>query len=69
MKTLGIGSRIIHPAFGEGVIIFVDVAAYQVCYIKHGIKLVGKNYGKWEIVEAIEPEEKVRKQPFFPDPP
>jgi len=54
---LGIGSRVKHPAHGEGVVIRVHKAAYEVCYMKFGIKQVGKNYDQWEIIEAIEPED------------
>ena len=52
-KTLGIGSRVKHPAFGDGVITAINVAAYEVCYTLYGIKNVGKEYDKWEIIEAI----------------
>lgn len=56
---LGIGSRVKHPAFGDGVIISADVAAYRVCFITFGIKLVGKDYQNWEIIEHIEATEAV----------
>lgn len=56
---LGIGSRVKHPAFGDGVVIEVDVAAYKVCYIQFGIKSVGKDYNQWEVIEAITPSETV----------
>mgnify|MGYP001301456790 CR=1 FL=1 len=56
---LGIGSRVKHPAFGDGVVISVDVAAYRVCFITYGIKLVGKEYASWEVIERIEPQESV----------
>jgi hypothetical protein len=46
-KILGVGSRVRHPAFGDGVVIIVDVAAYQVCFIQ------------WEIIERIEPTEAI----------
>ena len=53
---LGVGSRVDHPAFGKGVVIKVYQEAYDVCFIIHGIKTVGKTYDKWEIIEAIEAE-------------
>lgn len=56
-KVLGVGSRVKHPAFGEGAIITIDVAAYQVCFMQFGVKLVGKDYHQWEIIERIEPSE------------
>ncbi|MCB9310984.1 MAG: hypothetical protein H6567_13080 [Lewinellaceae bacterium] len=54
---LGVGSRVKHPAFGEGVVIGIDVAAYSVCFITYGIKLVGKEYSAWTIIERIPPVE------------
>ena len=56
---LGVGSRVKHPAFGDGVVIGIDVAAYTVCFITYGIKLVGKEYSAWTIVERIAPVEQV----------
>lgn len=52
-ETLGVGSRVKHPAFGEGVIIAVHKAAYEVTFITYGIKQVGRTYDQWEIIEAI----------------
>jgi len=51
--TLGIGSRVKHPAYGEGVIIEVDVAAYSAIFMTYGKKLVGKEYNEWEVIEAL----------------
>ena len=58
-QTLGVGSRVKHPAFGDGVIIRLNVASYEVCFMTYGIKHVGKDYEKWEIIEAIPAEESV----------
>lgn len=58
-NILGVGSRVKHPAFGDGVVIYVDVAAYQVCFIQFGIKLVGKDYKQWEITNRVEPDEAI----------
>ncbi|MTB53105.1 hypothetical protein [Lewinella sp. W8] len=55
-QDLGVGSRVRHPAFGDGVIIKRYKAAYDVTFMIHGIKSVGKDYDKWEVLEAIEPE-------------
>lgn len=59
LNLLGVGSRVKHPAFGDGVVISIDVVAYRVCFMTYGIKLVGKDYTSWEIIERIEPEESV----------
>lgn len=55
----GIGSRVKHPAYGDGVVIGVDVAAYYVCFMLYGPKHVGKRYTEWEIIESIPYEEVV----------
>ncbi len=57
-SVLGVGSRINHPAYGHGVIVGVDIAAYKVVFITEGIKSVGKHYTAWEIIEAI-PEDEI----------
>lgn len=50
---LGIGSRVKHPAFGDGAIIRLHQAAYECSFMLYGIKMVGKDYDKWQVVEAI----------------
>ena len=58
-QLLGIGSRVKHPAYGDGVVLRLHVAAYGVCFIQFGIKMVGKDYTAWQIVEAMPAEESV----------
>jgi hypothetical protein len=58
-ETLGVGSRVKHPAFGDGVVIRLHAAAYDLCFTLYGIKSVGRDYDNWEIVEAIPAEETV----------
>ncbi|MBL7816774.1 MAG: hypothetical protein JNL70_17265 [Saprospiraceae bacterium] len=57
--TFGVGSRVRHAAFGEGVIIRLHPAAYDVCFMTYGIKSVGKDYDRWDIIEAIEATENI----------
>jgi hypothetical protein len=57
--TLGIGSRVKHASFGEGVVIRLHAAAYDICFMTYGIKSVGKDYDRFDIIEAIEPESAV----------
>jgi hypothetical protein len=64
MKALGIGSRVKHPAYGDGVIIRLHKVAYEVTFQTYGIKMVGREYEKWEIIEAIEPQDKVTFDDF-----
>jgi hypothetical protein len=58
-NILGIGSRVRHPAYGDGAVIRLHKAAYEVCFMLYGIKMVGKEYDKWEIIEAVAPEEAI----------
>ena len=57
--VLGVGSRVKHPAYGDGVVIRLHPAAYELTFTLYGVKLVGRDYDKWEIVEAIPAEEEV----------
>lgn len=56
-NLLGVGSRVKHPAYGDGAILAIDVAAYKVCFMQFGVKHVGKEYNAWEVIERIEPED------------
>src|SRR4030095_15882930 len=58
-ELLGIGSRVKHPAYGDGVIIRLHPVAYEVAFMVYGIKNVGKDYDQWEVVERIETSEAV----------
>lgn len=59
MQILGIGSRVKHPAYGDGVVIRLHKAVYEVCFMLYGIKNVGREYDKWEVIEAIPASETV----------
>ena len=59
MQILGIGSRVKHPAYNDGVVIRLHVAAYEVCFTQFGIKMVPKDYSNWTVVEAIPAEDVV----------
>ena len=58
-NTLGVGSRVRHPAYGDGVIIRLHRAAYEACFMLYGIKQVGREYDKWEIIDAVPTDEQV----------
>ncbi|MFN4079833.1 MAG: hypothetical protein ACK4NS_02940 [Saprospiraceae bacterium] len=59
MELLGVGSRVKHPAFGDGVVVRLHIAAYEVCFMQFGLKMVGKEYDSWQIIEAIPAEDAV----------
>jgi DUF438 domain-containing protein len=56
---LGVGSRVKHPAYGDGVIIRLHPVAYEVSFMLYGIKNVGKEYDQWEVIDQIEATEPV----------
>ncbi len=56
VEILGVGSRINHPAYGDGVIVRLNKAAYDVCFMTYGVKMVAKDYSKWEVIEALPAE-------------
>jgi DUF438 domain-containing protein len=58
-QLLGVGSRVKHPAYRDGVVIGIDVAAYKMCFMHFGLKYVGKDYNGWEVIEAIEADEPI----------
>lgn len=52
-EILGVGSRVNHPGYGKGAIIKVHKAAYDVCFMLYGIKELGIEYDKWEVIERV----------------
>ncbi len=58
-ELLGVGSWVKHPAYGEGVIMKLNYASYQVSFKLYGLKDVGKSYSEWEIIERIEPTDEI----------
>jgi hypothetical protein len=55
MEVLGIGSRIRHSSYGNGVVIRLHKNKYDVCFIDSGIKPVPKDLDV-EVIERTEPE-------------
>lgn len=55
----GVGSRLRHPAFGDGVVIALHKAAYDIVFMKYGVKTVGKEYAQFEVIEHLPAESSV----------
>lgn len=56
MNTLlGIGSRVRHAEFGDGVIINLKANGYTITFLEHGVKII-KFDTPLTIIEAIEPD-------------
>ena len=66
--TLGIGSRVVHPEFGPGVVIQVYSDAYDITFFDHGTKQILKSYGGMSMKDFVSQEndllsyEKVEKR-------
>lgn len=58
-EKLGVGSRVKHPAYGDGVIISLNLAAYTCVFMTYGKKLVPNDYEEWEIIEHIPAEHEI----------
>ncbi|MCC7231607.1 MAG: hypothetical protein IT242_01580 [Bacteroidia bacterium] len=50
--SLGIGSRVRHPDFGEGVIVQVKPEEYVITFMQHGMRDVERITGQLEIIDA-----------------
>lgn len=58
-NALGVGSRVKHPAYGDGVIIGVNNLTYQVCFIQYGVKPLGRDYSSWEVIEEVSADQEL----------
>jgi len=54
--AIGIGSRVKHPEFGDGVVVQVKPSTYLVTFIQHGMREISRNYDKFEIIDATDPD-------------
>ncbi len=54
--NLGIGSRISHPSFGQGVVINVKTSGLAITFIEHGLKVIASN-SEFEVIEEVLPDE------------
>lgn len=49
------GSRVVHPSFGAGVVVRLHKRVYEICFMDKGLKMVNKEF-TLEVTERIEPE-------------
>lgn len=59
MEIFGVGSRISHPSYGDGVVIKLNQDNYDICFMTYGIKQIAKNYDRFSVIEKIEAAEEV----------
>jgi len=50
-----VGSRVVHPSFGAGVVVRLHKRVYEICFMDKGLKMVNKEF-TLEVTERIEPE-------------
>jgi hypothetical protein len=50
--NFGIGAKISHPSFGEGVVFGVDDYKYRIFFKEHGEKELGKAFDGYVLIEA-----------------
>jgi len=51
---LGIGSRVKHKEYGQGVVIQVKAASYIITFMEHGNREILKSYEGLEIIDLLE---------------
>jgi len=49
--TPGIGSRVSHPEFGDGVVIQVYSDSFEITFMDYGVKTVTKSYDKLKVLD------------------
>ena len=54
-ELLGIGSRVSHTEYGDGVIINLKATGYTITFLQHGVKVVRFDV-PLTVIEAIEPD-------------
>lgn len=51
---LGIGSRVRHTQYGEGVVVNVKTSAYIITFMQYGRKEVAREHNALEVIEAVD---------------
>ena len=59
MELFGVGSRISHPSYGDGVVTKLNPENYEICFMTYGIKQISKDFDRFSVIERIEPNEEV----------
>lgn len=50
--SMGIGSRIRHPQFGEGVVVQIKPEEYVITFMQHGMREIERTFDQFEIIDA-----------------
>ena len=54
--SLGIGSRVRHPQFGDGVVVQIKPEEYVITFMQSGMREIERTYDGLEIIDANDPE-------------
>jgi len=54
--SLGIGSRVRHPQYGDGVVIQVKPEEYMVTFMQHGMREIERNDAALEVIDKNDQE-------------
>ncbi len=49
--SLGIGSRVKHPQFGEGVVVQIKPEDYLITFMQHGMREIERTFDQFEIID------------------
>lgn len=52
-QELGIGSRVSHPHFGEGIVCGMDLSTYQIFFREWGDKELSRSFEGLEVINAV----------------
>lgn len=55
-EELGIGSRVSHPEFGDGVVINVKNRTYEIVFVRSGRMEISKFQNALTVIEVVEPD-------------
>ena len=55
--SLGIGSRVRHPQFGDGVVVQVKPEEYVITFMQHGMRDIIRTFDGLEIIDANDPDQ------------
>ncbi|QOR75592.1 MAG: hypothetical protein IMW88_09625 [Thermoflavifilum sp.] len=56
-NNVGIGTRVKHPTYGEGVIFKQDLVYYHIMFPGRGAVEIARNYDGLEVIEAVNQDE------------
>ncbi len=53
-NEFGVGTRLVHPEYGFGVVIQVKSGTYLITFKEHGTREIGKTYDKFDVIDLME---------------